>query len=88
MIAAPDESMREMRRITADRGIPLIVDEVQTGVGRTGAMWAIEHSGVSPDVLLPSRRSVAICRSPSRCTPTSSTFGRPALAGEGVRVWK
>jgi len=88
VIAAPDEWMREMRRITAERGIPLIVDEVQTGVGRTGAMWAIEHSGVIPDVLVLSRRSVAACRSPSWCTPTSSPFGRPALAGEGVRVWK
>ncbi|MBW3567036.1 MAG: aminotransferase class III-fold pyridoxal phosphate-dependent enzyme [Proteobacteria bacterium] len=48
VIAAPDHWMREMRRITSQRGIPLIVDEVQTGVGRTGAMWAVEHSGVVP----------------------------------------
>jgi len=55
VVAAPDDWMREMRRITSQRGIPLIVDEVQTGVGRTGAMWAIEHSGVVPDVLVLSK---------------------------------
>lgn len=55
VIPAPDDWMREMRRITAERGIPLIVDEVQTGVGRTGAMWAVQHSGVVPDVLVLSK---------------------------------
>jgi diaminobutyrate-2-oxoglutarate transaminase len=55
VIPAPDEWMREMRRITAERGIPLIVDEVQTGVGRTGAFWGIEHSGVTPDVMVLSK---------------------------------
>ncbi|GAA5015876.1 hypothetical protein GCM10025734_65130 [Kitasatospora paranensis] len=44
-----------MRRITAERGIPLIVDEVQTGVGRTGAMWAVEHSGITPDAMVLSK---------------------------------
>jgi diaminobutyrate-2-oxoglutarate transaminase len=44
-----------MRRITADRGIPLIVDEVQAGVGRTGAFWGFEHSGVQPDVVVMSK---------------------------------
>lgn len=44
-----------MRRITAERGIPLIVDEVQTGVGRTGAMWAVEHSGIVPDAMVLSK---------------------------------
>ncbi len=55
VIPAPDGWLREMRRITAERGIPLIVDEVQTGVGRTGAMWAIEHSGIVPDVMVLSK---------------------------------
>ncbi|WP_437033376.1 aminotransferase class III-fold pyridoxal phosphate-dependent enzyme [Streptomyces sp. enrichment culture] len=37
----------------ADQGaVPLIVDETETGVGRTGAYWAFEHSGVTPDVLV------------------------------------
>ncbi|MCC9309732.1 diaminobutyrate--2-oxoglutarate transaminase family protein [Kitasatospora sp. RB6PN24] len=54
-VPAPDHWLREMRRITAERGIPLIVDEVQTGVGRTGAMWAVEHSGITPDAMVLSK---------------------------------
>ncbi|HEX3605484.1 MAG TPA: diaminobutyrate--2-oxoglutarate transaminase [Candidatus Dormibacteraeota bacterium] len=49
---APDEWLRAMRRLTAERGIPLIVDEVQTGVGRTGRLFAFEHAGIEPDVIV------------------------------------
>ncbi|MEV6480181.1 diaminobutyrate--2-oxoglutarate transaminase family protein [Streptomyces sp. NPDC051576] len=52
VIPAPDDWMRHIRRLTAARSIPLIADEVQTGVGRTGTFWAIEHSGVIPDVMV------------------------------------
>ncbi|MET7603877.1 diaminobutyrate--2-oxoglutarate transaminase family protein [Streptomyces avermitilis] len=55
VIPAPDAWMRRMRAITADRSIPLIADEVQTGVGRTGRFWAVEHSGVVPDVMVLSK---------------------------------
>ncbi|MFF7528125.1 diaminobutyrate--2-oxoglutarate transaminase family protein [Streptomyces bobili] len=55
VIPAPDAWMRRMRRLTADRSIPLIADEVQTGVGRTGAFWAVEHSGITPDVMVLSK---------------------------------
>ncbi|MFI1970549.1 diaminobutyrate--2-oxoglutarate transaminase [Streptomyces cinnamoneus] len=55
VVPAPDAWLREMRRITAERHIPLVVDEVQTGAGRTGAMWAVEHSGVVPDVMVLSK---------------------------------
>jgi diaminobutyrate-2-oxoglutarate transaminase len=55
VIPAPDFWLREMRRITEERGIPLIVDEVQTGVGRTGKLWAVEHSGVVPDAMVVSK---------------------------------
>ncbi|NUW31947.1 diaminobutyrate--2-oxoglutarate transaminase [Nonomuraea sp. SMC257] len=54
-VPAPDSWLREMRRITAEREIPLVVDEVQTGVGRTGAFWAVEHSGIVPDVMVLSK---------------------------------
>lgn len=54
-VVAPDPWLREMRRITREREIPLIVDEVQTGVGRTGALWAVEHSGIMPDVMVMSK---------------------------------
>ncbi|MFD8816948.1 aminotransferase class III-fold pyridoxal phosphate-dependent enzyme, partial [Streptomyces sp. NPDC059627] len=55
VIPAPDDWLRRMRRLTADRSIPLIADEIQTGVGRTGAFWAVEHSGVTPDVMVLSK---------------------------------
>lgn len=55
VIPAPDAWVRRMREITASRSIPLIVDEVQTGVGRTGAFWAVEHSGITPDVMVLSK---------------------------------
>ncbi|MFC5252810.1 diaminobutyrate--2-oxoglutarate transaminase family protein [Streptomyces nigrescens] len=55
VIPAPDSWLRRMREITAARQIPLIVDEVQTGVGRTGAFWAVDHSGIVPDVIVLSK---------------------------------
>jgi 4-aminobutyrate aminotransferase len=49
----PDDGfLQGLRRICDDHGILLIADEIQSGAGRTGRMWAIEHWGVEPDVLL------------------------------------
>ncbi|MFE1411429.1 diaminobutyrate--2-oxoglutarate transaminase family protein [Streptomyces sp. NPDC058746] len=55
VLPAPDGWLRRMREITEARGIPLIADEVQTGVGRTGAFWGVDHAGVVPDVLVLSK---------------------------------
>ncbi|MGW0389781.1 diaminobutyrate--2-oxoglutarate transaminase family protein [Streptomyces sp. NPDC003042] len=55
VLPAPDGWLRRMREITAARGIPLIADEVQTGVGRTGAFWGVDHAGVVPDVMVLSK---------------------------------
>ncbi|MDX6363844.1 MAG: diaminobutyrate-2-oxoglutarate transaminase [Streptomyces sp.] len=55
VIPAPDTWMRRMREITRARSIPLIADEVDTGVGRTGTFWAVEHSGITPDVMVLSK---------------------------------
>ncbi|MFF7729127.1 diaminobutyrate--2-oxoglutarate transaminase family protein [Streptomyces sp. NPDC008001] len=52
VLPAPDGWLRRMRELTAARSIPLIADEVQTGVGRTGAFWAVAHSGIEPDVMV------------------------------------
>ncbi|MFI6622000.1 aminotransferase class III-fold pyridoxal phosphate-dependent enzyme [Streptomyces sp. NPDC050528] len=52
VIPAPDDWMRHIRQVTATRSIPLIADETETGIGRTGAFWAVEHSGVAPDVMV------------------------------------
>ncbi|MCD1258404.1 diaminobutyrate--2-oxoglutarate transaminase [Paenibacillus athensensis] len=55
VIPAPDEWLRRLRAATRERGIPLLVDEVQTGFGRTGSMFAFERSGIMPDVLILSK---------------------------------
>ncbi|MFE1589419.1 aminotransferase class III-fold pyridoxal phosphate-dependent enzyme [Streptomyces sp. NPDC058737] len=55
VLTVPDAWLRDLRRITAERSVPLIADETETGVGRTGAFWAVEHSGVTPDVLILSK---------------------------------
>jgi len=44
--------LRELQRICNQHGIMLIVDEVQTGIGRTGKMWAYDHAGITPDIVL------------------------------------
>jgi 4-aminobutyrate aminotransferase / (S)-3-amino-2-methylpropionate transaminase / 5-aminovalerate transaminase len=50
-VVAPQEFMQGLRRICDDNGIVLVADEVQTGFGRTGKMFAIEHYGVEPDLI-------------------------------------
>ena len=50
-IVAPNIFLQELRRICDKHGILLVSDEVQSGVGRTGKWWAIEHSGVEPDIV-------------------------------------
>ena len=50
-IVAPDNFMRELRGICDRHGILLVVDEVQSGCGRTGKWWAVQHSGVEPDIM-------------------------------------
>ena len=47
----PDFYLRKLRELCDEHGIVLVVDEVQTGFGRTGKMFAIEHSGVIPDIV-------------------------------------
>ena len=49
---APVELMQALREICDRHGIVLIADEVQTGIGRTGRMFAMEHSGVQPDLIV------------------------------------
>src|SRR4029079_5179422 len=65
-----------------EHGIVLVVDEVQTGFGRTGRMFAIEHSGVEPDLL-------AVAKSIAAGLPLSGVIGKaeimdaPAEGGVG-----
>lgn len=50
-VPAPPEVLQAIRKICDKHGIMMIVDEVQSGMGRTGKMFAIEHSRVSPDIM-------------------------------------
>ncbi|MCP3028201.1 diaminobutyrate--2-oxoglutarate transaminase [Halobacillus sp. A5] len=54
-IPADIKWLKEMRRITEERGIPLIIDEIQTGIGRTGKFFAFEHADIVPDVIVSSK---------------------------------
>ncbi|XP_006458865.1 hypothetical protein AGABI2DRAFT_191010 [Agaricus bisporus var. bisporus H97] len=51
-VAAPKEFLEGLRRVCDQHGMLLIVDEVQSGYGRTGTMFAIEESGVRPDMMI------------------------------------
>jgi 4-aminobutyrate aminotransferase / (S)-3-amino-2-methylpropionate transaminase / 5-aminovalerate transaminase len=81
-IPASPEFLRELRRITQQYGILLIDDEIQSGFGRTGKFFAIEHSGVVPDL-------ITIAKSLAGGLPLSGVIGRaevmdaPAPGGLG-----
>ncbi len=84
-IPAPDNFLRELRAICDRHGILLVSDEVQSGCGRTGKWWAIEDSGVEPDIVciakgIASGMPLGICMTRAEImdwTPGShaSTFG-------------
>ena len=79
---APLDFLRALRELATRHGILLIVDEIQTGFGRTGKFWAIEHAGVTPDL-------VTIAKSLAAGFPLSAVVGRaevmdaPAPGGLG-----
>ena len=68
-VVAPREFMQGVRNICDERGIVLIVDEVQTGFGRTGRMFAIEHYGVEPDL-------ITVAKSIAAGLPLSGVLGK------------
>ena len=51
VIPATREFMQALRELTRERGLLLIVDEVQTGMGRTGRLFGYQHSGIEPDIM-------------------------------------
>ena len=71
-VVAPREFMQGVRRICDEHGIVLVVDEVQTGFGRTGKMFAIEHYGVEPDLM-------TVAKSIAAGLPLSAVIGKAEI---------
>lgn len=55
IIVPPPDYFRQVRELCDKKGVLLILDEIQTGLGRTGRMWASEHWGVIPDIMTVSK---------------------------------
>src|SRR6202171_848139 len=75
-VPAPDFFLQELQRICRQHGIMFLVDEVQSGMGRTGKWWACEHAGIEPDIL---------------CSAKGIASGMPLgaiIARESVMRWK
>jgi 4-aminobutyrate aminotransferase/(S)-3-amino-2-methylpropionate transaminase len=58
-VPAPFAWLRRLRELADLHGILLVVDEIQSGMGRTGRLWAIEHSGVVPDLIITAKSLAA-----------------------------
>jgi 4-aminobutyrate aminotransferase/(S)-3-amino-2-methylpropionate transaminase len=71
-VPAPPSYLRGLREICDDHGILLVADEVQTGFGRTGSFFAIEQSGVEPDL-------VCVAKSIAAGLPLSGVLGRASI---------
>ncbi|NTU80233.1 MAG: 4-aminobutyrate--2-oxoglutarate transaminase [Chloroflexales bacterium] len=68
-VPAPPGFLQALREITARHGIVLIADEIQTGFGRTARLFAIEHSGVTPDL-------ITVAKSMAGGLPLAAVVGR------------
>jgi 4-aminobutyrate aminotransferase/(S)-3-amino-2-methylpropionate transaminase len=71
-VVAPPEFLEGVRGICDRHGIVMIVDEVQTGFGRTGRMFAVEHYGIEPDL-------ITIAKSIAGGLPLSGVLGKAAI---------
>jgi len=71
-VVAPPEFLQGVRRICDEHGIVMVVDEVQTGFGRTGRMWGIDHAGVEPDL-------ITVAKSIGAGLPLSGVIGKAEI---------
>ena len=69
---APPELLRRLRSLCDSHGIVLIVDEIQSGFGRTGRMFAVEHSGIEPDL-------ITIAKSVAGGVPLAGVIGKAEI---------
>jgi 4-aminobutyrate aminotransferase/(S)-3-amino-2-methylpropionate transaminase len=69
---APPELLRRLRSLCDTHGMLLIADEIQSGFGRTGRMFAIEHSGIEPDL-------ITIAKSVAGGVPLSGVIGKAEI---------
>ncbi|MFP3224571.1 MAG: aspartate aminotransferase family protein [Nitrososphaeria archaeon] len=51
IIIPPDDFLPTLREVTEKKGVPLIIDEIQSGMGRTGKWWAHQHWNIEPDIM-------------------------------------
>jgi 4-aminobutyrate aminotransferase/(S)-3-amino-2-methylpropionate transaminase len=70
--AAPPELLRRLRALCDTHGIVLIADEIQSGFGRTGRMFAVEHAGIEPDL-------ITIAKSVAGGVPLSAVTGKAEI---------
>jgi len=71
-LPAPPRFLQELRRIATEHGIVLVLDEIQTGFGRTGQMFGFQHSGIEPDV-------VTLAKSLAGGLPLSAVVGKAEI---------
>jgi acetylornithine/N-succinyldiaminopimelate aminotransferase len=93
----PEGYLREVAALAAERGVLLMLDEVQTGCGRTGRLFAFEHEGVTPDVMTLGKGlggglplSALLCREEVSCFVPGEQGGtfsnHPVLSAVGEAV--
>jgi 4-aminobutyrate aminotransferase len=81
-VVMPDDFPRRLKQVCERHGILYVDDEVQTGVGRTGPVWAIEHYGVEPDLLV-SGKSLGGGLPLAAVTGRAAVMDAPAPGGLG-----
>ena len=99
VVDATDSYMRGLRALTEEHGILLIADEIQTGMGRTGKMFACQHAGIQPDIMTLGKGigggvplAALLATGAASCFAhgdQGGTFnGNPLMTAAGLAVWE
>jgi len=81
-VPVPHKFLRKIREVCDATGAVMIADEIQSGSGRTGKLWAIEHSGVVPDLII-SAKSLGAGMPISAVTGRAEIMDSPHVGGQG-----